>query len=50
MEFAKADPREVVRITLDALEAGKSEALGNELTRMVKQDLSAEPGIYSSLD
>jgi NAD(P)-dependent dehydrogenase (short-subunit alcohol dehydrogenase family) len=42
----KSKPEDVVRITLDALEAGKDEVLADELTRNVKKGLSAEPGAY----
>lgn len=45
-EVDKASPDEVVRRTLDALEAGVEEALADELARQVKQGLSAEPGVY----
>jgi hypothetical protein len=40
---AKSDPNEVVRGTLAALEAGKEEFIADEITRQVKQGLSAEP-------
>jgi NAD(P)-dependent dehydrogenase (short-subunit alcohol dehydrogenase family) len=42
----KADPNDVARQALAALEAGKEEVLADELTRQVKEGLSAEPGIY----
>ncbi|MDI1265421.1 MAG: SDR family oxidoreductase [bacterium] len=42
----KSDPNDVVRQTLAALEAGKSEILADEVSRQIKQNLSAEPGIY----
>lgn len=45
-EVDKASPDEVVRRTLDALEAGAEEALADELARQVKQGLSAEPSVY----
>ena len=45
-EVDKASPDEVVRRTLDALDAGAEEALADELARQVKQGLSAEPGVY----
>ena len=34
------------RRSLDALEAGKSEILADEVSRRIKQNLSAEPGVY----
>jgi NAD(P)-dependent dehydrogenase (short-subunit alcohol dehydrogenase family) len=42
----KANPDDVVRDTLAALEAGKSEILADDTSRMVKKGLSAEPGLY----
>jgi NAD(P)-dependent dehydrogenase (short-subunit alcohol dehydrogenase family) len=42
----KADPGEVVRQVFVALEAGKEQVLADELTRQVKQGLSADPGVY----
>ena len=45
-EGAKADPNEVVRQTLEALEAGRDEVLADEVSRQVKQGLSAQPGVY----
>jgi NAD(P)-dependent dehydrogenase (short-subunit alcohol dehydrogenase family) len=42
----KASPDDVVRRTLDALEAGAEEALADELAQQVKQGLSAEPSVY----
>ncbi|WPB75306.1 SDR family oxidoreductase [Archangium violaceum] len=42
----KSSPIEVVRLTLDALEAGREEILADEVSRNVKQGLSAEPGVY----
>jgi NAD(P)-dependent dehydrogenase (short-subunit alcohol dehydrogenase family) len=42
----KANPDNVVRDTLVALEAGKSEILADDTSRMVKKGLSAEPGLY----
>jgi NAD(P)-dependent dehydrogenase (short-subunit alcohol dehydrogenase family) len=42
----KSNPTEVVRLTLDALEAGKEEILADEVSRNVKKGLSAEPGVY----
>ncbi len=37
----KASPTDVVRLTLEALEAGEEEVLADEVSRMVKQGLSA---------
>lgn len=42
----KSKPEDVVRQTLEALEAGKSEILADEPSRRIKQNLSAEPGVY----
>ncbi|MFE8595541.1 SDR family oxidoreductase [Archangium violaceum] len=42
----KSNPIDVVRLTLDALEAGREEILADEVSRNVKQGLSAEPGVY----
>jgi NAD(P)-dependent dehydrogenase (short-subunit alcohol dehydrogenase family) len=46
IDMPKSTPQEVVRRTLDALEAGSEEVLADELTRQVKQGLSAEPAVY----
>jgi len=40
----KSDPSDVVRLTLEALEAGQDEVLADEVSRNVKQGLSA--GVY----
>lgn len=40
----KSSPADVVRLTLDALEAGKEEVLADEVSRNVKQGLSS--GVY----
>lgn len=42
----KSKREDVVAQTLAALEAGKSEVLADEISRRIKQNLSAEPGIY----
>lgn len=42
----KSKPEDVARQTLEALEAGKSEILADEVSRRIKQHLSAEPGVY----
>jgi NAD(P)-dependent dehydrogenase (short-subunit alcohol dehydrogenase family) len=42
----KTRPEDVVAQTLAALEAGKSEVLADEASRRIKQNLSAEPGVY----
>jgi NAD(P)-dependent dehydrogenase (short-subunit alcohol dehydrogenase family) len=42
----KASPAEVARQTLEALEAGLEEVLADDVTRRVKQGLSAERGVY----
>jgi NAD(P)-dependent dehydrogenase (short-subunit alcohol dehydrogenase family) len=46
LEFAKIQPADVVTQTLDGLEAGLEEVLADEITRMVKDGLSKQPGIY----
>ena len=46
IEAPKSKPEDVVRQTLEALEAGKSEILADEPSRQIKKNLSAEPGIY----
>ena len=42
----KANPDDVVRDTLAALEAGKSEILADDTSRGIKKGLSVEPGVY----
>jgi NAD(P)-dependent dehydrogenase (short-subunit alcohol dehydrogenase family) len=42
----KSKPEDVARQVLEALEAGKSEILADEVSRRLKQNLSAEPGVY----
>jgi NAD(P)-dependent dehydrogenase (short-subunit alcohol dehydrogenase family) len=42
----KSKPEDVVAQTLAALEAGKAEVLADEVSRHIKQALSAEPGVY----
>ncbi len=42
----KTKPEEVAAQTLAALEAFKSEVLADEVSRRIKQSLSAEPGVY----
>jgi len=46
LDVPKSTPEVVVARTFDALEAGAEEVLADELTRRVKQGLSAEPGVY----
>ena len=46
IEMPKSSPDVVVRRALDALEAGADEVLADDITRQVKQGLSAEPGVY----
>jgi NAD(P)-dependent dehydrogenase (short-subunit alcohol dehydrogenase family) len=46
IDAPKSPPEAIVRRTLDALEAGAQEVLADEMTRQVKQGLSAEPGVY----
>ncbi len=42
----KSKPEDVARQVLEALEAGKSEILADEVSRRLKQNLSTEPGVY----
>lgn len=46
IEMPKSSPEAIVARALDALEAGAEEALADELTRQVRQGLSAEPPVY----
>jgi NAD(P)-dependent dehydrogenase (short-subunit alcohol dehydrogenase family) len=46
IDLAKSTPEAVVKEALDALERGAEEVLADELTRQVKQGLSAQPGVY----
>jgi len=45
-DVPKLAPDAVVRTALDALEAGASEVLADDLTRRVHEGLSAEPAVY----
>lgn len=45
-DVPKLAPDAVVRTTLDALEAGASEVLADDLTRRVHAGLSADPAVY----
>ena len=46
LDVPKLAPDAVVRIALDALEAGAAEVLADERTRQVHQGLSADPAVY----
>jgi len=46
LDVPKQTPREVVKAALDALENGESEAMADDLTRMVKGGLSLTPASY----
>jgi NAD(P)-dependent dehydrogenase (short-subunit alcohol dehydrogenase family) len=46
LEAPKSKPEAVVAQVLDALEAGRDEVLADEVSRLVKKGLSAEPGAY----
>ena len=46
IDAPKSRPEDVVKLTLETLEAGGEETLADELSRAVKQGLSAERGIY----
>jgi NAD(P)-dependent dehydrogenase (short-subunit alcohol dehydrogenase family) len=45
-DVPKVSADEVVRVSFDALEAGASEVLADERSRVVHQGLSADPAIY----
>ena len=45
-DVPKSAPDAVVRTALDALEAGASEVLADDITRQVHKGLSAEPAVY----
>jgi NAD(P)-dependent dehydrogenase (short-subunit alcohol dehydrogenase family) len=46
IDAPKSRPEDVVRFTLETLEAGGDEALADEVSRGIKKGLSAEPGVY----
>jgi NAD(P)-dependent dehydrogenase (short-subunit alcohol dehydrogenase family) len=46
----KSKPADLVRQTLTALEAGREELLADEITRQIKAELSADPGVYLVFD
>lgn len=46
IELPKSTPESIVRQAYDALESGAEEVLGDDFTRLVKQGLSAQPGVY----
>jgi short-subunit dehydrogenase len=46
LDVPKSAPEGVVRTALDALEAGASEVLADEVTRQVHAGLSAQPAVY----
>lgn len=48
LDVPKQTPDAVVNAALDALEAGESEVLADDLTRMVKGGLSGTPASYMS--
>jgi NAD(P)-dependent dehydrogenase (short-subunit alcohol dehydrogenase family) len=45
-DVPKISPEDVVRQTIDGVEAGREEVLADEGTRAVKLGLSAEPAVY----
>jgi NAD(P)-dependent dehydrogenase (short-subunit alcohol dehydrogenase family) len=45
-DVPKTSPQSIASQTLDGLEAGLSEVLGDDRTRSVKAGLSADPGVY----
>ena len=46
LDTPKLSPEDVANAAIDALEAGDSEVLADDLTRMVKRGLSATPASY----
>ena len=46
IDAPKSAADDIVRVALDALEAGAEEVLADEITRQVKLGLSAERGVY----
>ena len=50
LTLPKVKPANVVRQVLSAIEAGRDEVLGDEMTRRVKAGLSDEMGIYLNFD
>lgn len=46
IDMPKSSPVEVAHSAFDALEAGEEEVLVDQMTRDVKQGLSAQPGVY----
>ncbi|HRO59254.1 MAG TPA: SDR family oxidoreductase [Burkholderiaceae bacterium] len=46
VEAHKSQPDDVARQLLEAIEAGREEVLADRKSRLVKQGLSAEPGVY----
>jgi NAD(P)-dependent dehydrogenase (short-subunit alcohol dehydrogenase family) len=49
LDVPKSRPEDVVAFTLETLEAGGEEALADQVSRNVKQGLSAERGVYLSV-
>jgi NAD(P)-dependent dehydrogenase (short-subunit alcohol dehydrogenase family) len=49
IDAPKSRPEDVVKFTLQTLEAGGEEALADEVSRSVKKGLSAERGVYLSI-
>ena len=45
-EMPKSTPQAIVSAALDGLEAGDSEVLADDISRMVHRGLTAEPAIY----
>jgi NAD(P)-dependent dehydrogenase (short-subunit alcohol dehydrogenase family) len=46
VQASKAEPEEIARVALDALEAGQDEILADETSRSVKRGLSAPRALY----
>lgn len=50
LDVPKANPAEIITQALDGLEAGTQEVLADDMTRQVKQGLSAEQASYLSYE
>jgi NAD(P)-dependent dehydrogenase (short-subunit alcohol dehydrogenase family) len=46
IDAPKSTPEAIVKAALDALEAGHSEVLSDDISRLVHQGLTAEPAVY----
>ena len=46
IDLPKHSPDAIAEMVLDAVAAGREEVLADEVSRRIKQNLSAEPGVY----